>query len=155
MSMLGVIRPHDWDLPLIVHILGAMILVGALMLSAASLIAAWRTSSGSLTRLGFMALFYGAIPGWIVMRAGAAWIANKEGLDNSNIDLSWVNIGNGAADGGFLLLIIATVIGGLMVRRIRRDGSPSPIPTRIATGLVSLMLIGYLVAVWAMTTKPV
>jgi hypothetical protein len=155
MSALGLIRPHDWDLPLILHILGAMTLVGALTLSAVSLIAAWRTNSGSLTRLGFMSLFYGAIPGWIVMRAGAAWIANKEGLDNSNIDLSWLNIGNATADGGFLLLIIATVIGGLMVRRIRRDGSPSPIPTRIATGLVSLMVVAYLVAVWAMTTKPV
>jgi hypothetical protein len=155
MSALGLIRPHDWDLPLILHILGAMTLVGALTLSAVSLIAAWRTNSGPLTRLGFMSLFYGAIPGWIVMRAGAAWIANKEGLDNSNIDLSWLNIGNATADGGFLLLIIATVIGGLMVRRIRRDGSPSPIPTRIATGLVSLMVVAYLVAVWAMTTKPV
>jgi hypothetical protein len=155
MSALGLIRPHDWDLPLIVHILGAMILVGALTLSAVSLIAAWRTNSGALTRLGFMTLFYGAIPGWIVMRAGAAWIANKEGLDNSNIDLAWLNFGNAAADGGFLLLIIATVIGGQVVRRIRRDGSPSPIPTRIATGLVSLMLVAYLVAVWAMTTKPV
>jgi hypothetical protein len=155
MSWLGVIRPHDWDLPLIVHILGAMILVGALTLSAVSLIAAWRSNSAALTRLGFMSLFYGAIPGWIVMRGGAAWIANKEGLDNSNIDLSWINIGNSAADGGFLLLIIATVIGGLMVRRIKRDGSASQVPTRIVTGLVSLMLVAYLVAVWAMTTKPV
>jgi hypothetical protein len=155
MSTLGLIRPHDWDLPLIVHILGAMILVGALTLSAVSLIAAWRTNSGPLTRLGFMSLFYGAIPGWIVMRGGAQWIASKEGLDNDNVDLTWLNIGFSTADMGFALLIIATVIGGLMVRRIRRDGSPSPIPTRIATGLVSLMLIGYLVAVWAMTTKPV
>jgi hypothetical protein len=128
--------------------------VGALTLSAVSLVAAWRSNSAALTRLGFMSLFYGAIPGWIVMRGGAAWIANKEGLDNSNIDLSWLNIGNSAADGGFLLLIIATVIGGLMVRRIKRDGSASQVPTRIATGLVSLMLVAYLVAVWAMTTKP-
>jgi hypothetical protein len=154
MSALGVIRPHDWDLPLIVHILGAMILVGALMLSAVSLVAAWRTNSAAMTRLGFMSLFYGAIPGWIVMRGGAAWIANKEGLDGSNIDIAWLNIGNATADGGFLLLIIATVIGWLMVRRIKRDGSASPVPTRIATGLVSLMLVAYLVAVWAMTTKP-
>ncbi|MDX6608029.1 MAG: hypothetical protein QOD14_2569 [Solirubrobacterales bacterium] len=154
MSALGVIRPHDWDLPLIVHILGAMILVGALMLSAVSLVAAWRTNSAAMTRLGFMSLFYGAIPGWIVMRGGAAWIANKEGLDGSNIDIAWLNIGNATADGGFLLLIIATVIGWLMVRGIKRDGSASPVPTRIATGLVSLMLVAYLVAVWAMTTKP-
>jgi len=155
MSALAVIRPHDWDIPLFIHILGAMILVGALTLSAVSLIAAWRTNSGSLTRVGFMSLFYGAIPGWIVMRGGAQWIAHKEGLDNDNIDFTWLNIGFTVSDMGFVLLIVATVIGGLMVRRIRRDGSPSPITTRIATGLVSLMLVGYLVAVWAMTTKPV
>jgi hypothetical protein len=149
----GANRLSAAKLPLIIHIVGAMILVGALVLSAISLIAAWRNNSAAMTRLGFMSLFYGAIPGWIVMRGGAEWVAHKEGWNGS--DVSWINIGNATADGGFVLLIIATVIGGQMVRRMRRSGSPSPIPTRIATGLVSLMLVGYLVAVWAMTTKPV
>lgn len=148
-------RPDDWDLPLFVHILGAMVLVGALALSAVSLIAAWRSGSVALTRLGFLSLFYGAIPGWIVMRGAAQWIQHKEGLDKDNVDLTWLDIGTNAADLGFVLLIVCTVIGGLMVRRISRGGSGSPVPTRIATGLVSLLLVAYLVAVWAMTTKPV
>jgi hypothetical protein len=154
MSALAVIRPHDWTIPLLVHILGAMLLIGALTLSAASLTASWRSGSAALTRLGFMSLFYGAIPGWIVMRAGAAWIANKEGLDNDNIDLTWLNIGFTMADLGFVLLIVSTLIGGLVVRGIRRNATGPWISARIATGLVSLLLIGYLVAVWAMTTKP-
>jgi hypothetical protein len=154
MSALALIRPHAWTIPLLVHILGAMLLVGALALSTVSLAAAWRSGSAALTRLGFMSIFYGAIPGWIVMRAGAAWIANKEGLDNDNIDLTWLNIGFTMADLGFVLLIVSTVIGGLVVRRIRRNGTGPWISARIATGLVSLLLIGYLVAVWAMTTKP-
>jgi hypothetical protein len=152
MSTIALIRPHDWTIPLLVHIFGAMLLVGALTLAATSLIAAWRTGSAKLTRLGFMSVFYGAIPGWIIMRGGAQWIAHKEGLENS--DLSWIGIGFTMSDLGFVLLIVLLVIGGLIVRRINRDESGPWISARIATGLVSLLLIGYLVAVWAMTTKP-
>jgi hypothetical protein len=152
MSTIALIRPHDWTIPLLVHIFGAMLLVGALTLAATSLIAAWRTGSAKLTRLGFMSVFYGAIPGWIIMRGGAQWTAHKEGLENSN--LSWIGIGFTMSDLGFVLLIVLLVIGGLIVRRINRDESGPWISARIATGLVSLLLIGYLVAVWAMTTKP-
>jgi hypothetical protein len=151
-STIALIRPDDWAIPLFVHILGAMVLVGALTLAAVSLIVAWRSGSGPLTRLGFMSIFYGAIPGWIIMRGGAQWIAHKEGLENS--DLSWIGIGFTMSDLGFVLLIVLLVIGGLVVRRINRDESGPWISARIATGLVSLLLIGYLVAVWAMTTKP-
>ncbi len=150
----ALIRPDEWKLPMFVHVLGALTLVGALAVSAIALIGAWRSNSGALTRLGFMTLFYGAIPGWIVMRGGAQWIQHKEGLDNDKVKLTWLDIGFTMADMGFVLLIVSTVIGGLMVRRIRASGSPSPVPTRIATGLVSLLLIGYLVAVWAMAAKP-
>jgi hypothetical protein len=149
-------RPDSWDLPLFVHILGAMVLVGALTLSAVSLIAAWRSGSAPLTKLGFMSLFYGAIPGYILMRGGAQWIAHKEGLDNDKVDLSWINIGFSVSDLGFVLLVVALVIGGIAVRRINRgEGGTPSVSARIATGLVSLFLIACLVAVWAMTTKPV
>jgi hypothetical protein len=52
------------------------------------------------------------------------------------------------------LLIIATVLVGLAARRSQTAAGPS-VSTRIATGLVALLLVAYLVAVWAMTTKPV
>jgi hypothetical protein len=155
-TVASVTRPDSWDLPLFVHILGAMILVGGLTLSAISLIAAWRSGSAALTKLGFMSLFYGALPGYIVMRGGAQWIAHKEGLDNDNVDLSWINIGFSVSDLGFVLLVVSLVIGGLGVRRINRgQGGLPTISARIVTGLVSLFLIACLVAVWAMTTKPV
>jgi hypothetical protein len=141
-------------LPLFVHILGAMILVGALTLSAVSLIAAWRSGSERLTKLGFMSLFCGALPGYIVMRGGAQWVANKEGWENS--DVSWINIGFNVSDVGFVLLVVSLVIGGIRVRRINRGGGgASTISARIATGLISVFLVACLVAVWAMTTKPV
>jgi hypothetical protein len=155
-TVASVTRPDSWDLPLFVHILGAMILVGGLTLSAISLIAAWRSGSAALTKLGFMSLFYGALPGYIVMRGGAQWIAHKEGLDNDNVDLSWINIGFSVSDLGFVLLLISLVIGGIAVRRINRgEGGAPRVSARIATGLVSLFLIACLVAVWAMTVKPV
>jgi hypothetical protein len=156
MSVLGLVRPDSWDLPVFVHIFGALLLVGALTLSAVSLIAAWRSGSAPLTKLGFMSLFYGAIPGYILMRGGAQWIAHKEGLDNDDVDLSWINIGFSVSDLGFLLLVVALVIGGIAVRRINRgEGGAPSISARIATGLVSLFLIACFLAVWAMTTKPV
>ena len=102
MSTIALIRPHDWTIPLLVHIFGAMLLVGALTLAAISLIAAWRSGSARLIRLAYMSLFYGAVPGYIVFRVGAAWIADKEHLSNSNV--AWIGIGYGVSDLGFLLL---------------------------------------------------
>jgi hypothetical protein len=154
MTALAFTRPDSWDLPLFVHILGAMVLVGGLTLSAVALIAAWRGGSAALTKLGFMSLFYGALPGYIVMRGGAQWIASKEGLEDA--DLSWIGIGFGVSDIGFLFLLIALVIGGIAVRRINRgEGGTPSVSARIATGLISLFLVACLLAVWAMTTKPV
>jgi hypothetical protein len=152
MSELAIIRPDDWNLPLFLHILGAMVVVGALTLSATSLIAAWRSGSAALIRLGYMSLFYAALPGYIVFRVGSEWIVDKENL--SDADLAWIDIGYMVSDMGALLLIISLVIGGISVRRMNRGQQPSPIAARIVTGLVSLVLVGYLVAVWAMTTKP-
>ena len=57
-------------------------------------------------------------------------------------------------DPGLLILIAATVLGGLAARRAGEPGGGPAIGARIATGLVALLLVAYLVAVWAMTTKP-
>jgi hypothetical protein len=151
-SVLALIRPDSWFLPLFLHIAGAMVLVGALTLASVYLIASWRSGSVALVRTAYMSLFYAALPGYIVFRIGAEWIADKEGLTDS--DLSWINIGYSVSDAGALLLIIALVIGGISVRRMNRGGTPSPVAARIVTGLVAIVLIAYLVAVWAMTVKP-
>jgi hypothetical protein len=151
-SVLALIRPDSWFFPLFLHIAGAMVLVGALTLASVYLIASWRSGSVALIRTAYMSLFYAALPGYLVLRIGAEWIADKEHLTDSND--TWIGIGYGVSDIGALLLIIALVIGGISVRRMNRGRTPSPIAARIVTGLVSLVLIAYLVAVWAMTTKP-
>jgi hypothetical protein len=142
MSLLAAIRPDDWNLALFVHIVGAMLLVGALVLVATSLAA-------RDLRLGFRSLLLGVIPGWIVMRGASEWIAEKEKVNDIDPTPAWVDIGYSVADPMLLLIIISTVCAGLAARRQSTGG------LRItALVLVGIMLVASLVAIWAMSTKP-
>ena len=142
MSVLAAIRPDDWNLALFVHILGAMTLVGSLALVATSIAA-------DNLRLGFRTLWIAVIPSWIVMRVAAQWIASKEHIDDLDPEPDWVGIGYATSEGSFLLLIIATICAGIAARRARGGG------LRTATlVLVGISLVAYVVAIWAMTTKP-
>lgn len=142
MSVLAAIRPDDWNLALFVHILGAMALVGSLALVATSIAA-------DNLRLGFRVLWIAVIPSWIVMRVAAQWIASKEHIDDIDPEPDWVGIGYATSEGSFLLLIIATICAGIAARRARGGG------LRTATlVLVGISLVAYVVAIWAMSTKP-
>jgi hypothetical protein len=155
---LATIRPDDWNLPLFLHVLGAMVAVGGLVLALVYLAAAWRGESATSFRAGYRALLYGAIPGYLVMRIAAQWIYSKEGLDNLPTDPSWVGIGFGVSDAGLLFLLIATITAGVASRRALADGpdaAPRVIGVRVATSLTALMIVAYVIAIWAMTTKPV
>jgi hypothetical protein len=151
--VLALIRPDAWNFPLLIHIAGAMLLVGSLVLAGSSLIFAWRDGGGTMVRLGYRSLLLGVIPGWIVMRAGAAWIANKEGLDNSNA--TWIGIGFGTSEAGGLVIIISTVLAALAWRRAARDPTAGHSGLgKAAAVLVLLLIVTYVVTLWAMTTKP-
>jgi hypothetical protein len=143
MSVLAVIRPDDWDFPLFVHILGAMVLVGALALVIVAL-------AERNLRLGYRALLLGVLPGWIVMRGGAEWIASKEHVNDLDPVPSWVDIGYSISDPMLLFIIIATVCSGLAVRRQQRGGALRG----TALVLTGIMLVAAFIAVWAMSTKP-
>lgn len=145
-------RPDGWNFPLLLHVAGAMLLVGSLTLVTATLVGAWRDGSLTLVRSGFRAILLGVIPSFLLMRLAAEWIASKEGLEDS--DVTWINIGFMTSDIGLLLIIIATVAAGVAVRRAGRSGGAAGVGARIATLLVGLLLAAYLVAIWAMTTKP-
>jgi phage shock protein PspC (stress-responsive transcriptional regulator) len=147
LTVIAMIRPDGWKLPLFLHILGAMVLVGGLVLAATYLFGAWRQGDAAVLRSGFRALLIGVIPGWLVMRIAAEWILSKEHLENAK--LSWVDIGFSVAEPGLLLIIIATVLAGMAARR----GS-SGTGVRVAAVLVGVLVVAYLVAIWAMTTKP-
>jgi hypothetical protein len=147
--MLAAIRPDDWNLPLLVHVAGAMLLVGALVVVAAAMGAALRRGDGAavLTRLGFRALLLGVLPAYVVMRGAAEWVASKEDVP----DADWVGIGYSTADGGLLLALIATVLAW---RATRRGAEGPGGPGRAVVVLSAVLLVAYVVAVWAMTAKP-
>jgi hypothetical protein len=148
-GVIGILRADSVDLPLFLHVLGSMVLVGGLVLAALYLVPAWRGSGESL-RLALRALLLGALPGYIVMRGAAEWLYVEEGLDDLPEDPDWIGIGYGIADIGLLLLIVATLAAWLAKRR---GGTGTGV--RIATVIVAFVLFMDLVAIWAMTTKPI
>jgi hypothetical protein len=154
----AIIRPDDWNLALFVHILGATVVVGSLVLAISYLVGAWRGGSPGSLRLGFRSLLYGAIPGYIVMRAGAEWIYSKEAIGDLPEEPDWTGIGYAVADIGLLLLLIATITSGIAARRTAAAGAegdrPGGIGVRLSAALVGVVLVGYVIALWAMTTKP-
>ena len=154
--MLATIRPSAWNLPLLLHVAGALLLVGALVVVAVALAAAVRrpADAAALTRLGFRALLLGVIPADILMRGAAEWVASKEGVGNP----TWVGLGYSIADGGLVLAIIATVLAWRATRRTAGAGHGPPAGPgglgRAALALSAVLLVAYAVALWAMTTKP-
>ena len=156
MSVIAAIRPSDWELPLFVHVLGAMGLIGVVLVVAVALGLAWARRGGedsaSLQRLGFRSLLLAAIPGFIVMRIGAQWVESEE-LGGTDEDPAWIGIGYITSDLGLILMIVAAVLAGLAVRRTRNRGGFGAMG-KITTVLVGVILAAYLVAIWAMTAKP-
>jgi hypothetical protein len=148
MSVLAAIRPEAWHLPLFLHILGAMVLVGGLVLATVALLGSWRGGAAGI-RLGYRSLLLAVLPGWVVMRVTAQWIASKEGLEDS--DVSWIGIGFSTSEGGLVLIVVATVLAGLAARRGRQEAGTG---VRVAAVLAALLVAVYVLAVWAMTTKP-
>jgi hypothetical protein len=144
-SVFAITRPDAWNLPLFVHVLGAMLLVGALVVVVASSAGAARGGDGSavLSRLSFRTLLIGALPAYIVMRAGAEWIASEEAVDD---EAAWIGIGYITTDAGLLLMLIAIFLAW---RSAKRGGG-----SRAVLVIASVLLIAFAVAVWAMTAKP-
>jgi hypothetical protein len=150
--VLAAIRADEVNFWLTVHVLGAMLLVGALVLALMALFLAWRDGSGAPARLAYRSLLIGVIPAWIVMRVSAQFLLDKQGLEEA--ELVWIDIGFMAAEPGFLFIIIATVLAGLAARRARRGEAPGA-GVKVAAVLGSILVAAYVVATYAMTAKPV
>jgi hypothetical protein len=152
-TLLGIIRPDEWEAPLFVHVLGALTLIGALALTSALLFSAWRAGSAASVRLAVRSLMLGVIPAWVVLRGSAEWIADKEGYRDLDDPPNWIDIGYMVSDAGFLPILISALLGWIALRKTRAgDGPAKTVP--IAAILIALALVLNLVALWAMTTKP-
>lgn len=155
--MVAAIRPDDWNLPLLLHVLGAMLLVGALLTVVSALLLAWRrddAGAAELNRLGFRAFLYGVVPSYVVMRIAGQWIASKENVGGA--DFAWIEIGYFTSDLGLVVLLGAGILAYLGARRGSRESARGGNPmSRAAAVLASILLVALLVAMWAMTTKPI
>jgi hypothetical protein len=148
--VLADLRPDSWNFPLFMHVLGAMVLVGGLAACASAL--GFARGDSRLLRLGYWSLLAVSLPGYVVMRIGAEWIASKEGLDDVDDGPTWLGIGFLIADTGALVLLIALVVGGIGVYRMRQGKGAGLLKVTLVLALV--LVAAYLVAVWAMSGKP-
>jgi len=152
LAVLALLRPDSWNFPLLVHVFGAMVLVGGLVTATSAL--AFAKGDTALLRLGYWTLLAVALPGYVIMRIGAEWIYSKENWDDVPEDLipSWINIGYIVADAGALLMVIALIVGGIGMRQLREGKGQGLLKATLIIALI--ILAAAVVAVWAMAGKP-
>jgi hypothetical protein len=154
--MLAAIRPDDVNVPLFIHVLGAMLLVGTLLTVALTIGLGGRRAAGAdaaaLTRLGLRVVLVGVLPSWILMRVGAQWTESAENLPEELEDSTWIGIGYTTADLGALLILVSIVLAVIGLRKLRSGGGIGL--ARVIGILAWVLLAAYLVAVWAMSAKP-
>jgi len=152
MSVIAAVRPDSWNFPLFVHIVGATILVGGLLTSGSAL--AFAKGDAKLLRLGYWSMLAVSLPGYVIMRIGAEWIYTKENWDDVPDDLipAWLNIGYIVADAGALVLLIALIVGGIGMYRLREGKGAGLL--KVTMVLAFVLLAAYVVAAWAMAGKP-
>jgi hypothetical protein len=151
MSALATIRPDSWNFPLFLHVLGAMILVGATLTGASTL--AFARGDARMLRLGYWSLLAVGLPGYILMRIGAEWTASKEGFNDQGVSApTWLDTGYFIADAGLLVFLIALIVGGIGVYRLRTGRGAGLLTGTMVLSL--LLLAAFIVAIWAMSGKP-
>ncbi len=142
--MLAAGRPF---FPLFLHVFGAMVLTGAVLVALIVSCVAWRRSDLALLgRAGFWALVVVGVPAYVAMRVGAQWIYSQEGFSGDN-DPTWLGIGFAAADIGLLVLLVTIGVAYWW----RRTGKP--LAGHIVAGLSTVYLLLLAVAWLAMSGK--
>jgi hypothetical protein len=136
--------------PLFLHVLGAMLLVGMLLAVATAILLDWgRGGGGGLTRFGLRTMVIAVVPAYALMRIGAQWTEAEADLPG---EYTWIDIGYIVADAGAVFVLVSLVLAAIGLRKLRAGGGRG---LARAVGVIStLMLAAYVVAVWAMTTKP-
>jgi hypothetical protein len=153
MSVVAAVRPDSCDFPLFLHVVGAMILVGGLLTGASVL--GFARGEARMLRLGYWALLTVSLPGSVLMRVGAEWIYAREGWDDlpeGVDDPDWLATGAIIADARGLIFLVALILGGVGVYRLRQGKGARLLKATLVLSLV--LLAAYLVAVWAMAGKP-
>ena len=154
MTTLAFLRPDDWDFPLFLHVLGAVVLFGAVASAGLLGLTSLRRSGPTalmLRRLTFRTVWIVVWPSFILMRVAGQWIAAKEFSDTPEPD--WIGVGYVVGDGGILVLAVLTLCAWLAVRQTN-DTRTKPATATIATGVAGFYLLALAVAWLVMTVKP-
>ena len=153
-NVLAAMRPDEQSFALLLHLVGATVVFGALLTSATSL--ALARGDIRLLRLGYFSLLLVGLPGLILLRLAGEWLyrlQNWDELPEQVDEPAWLGIGFLVADGGGLLFLLALALGGVGLYRLRNGKAGTGLLK--ATMVIALILIvAYVVAVWAMTGKP-
>ena len=146
--IVAILRPDSWNLPLFLHVLGALVLFGGAVAATAFGITVWRghAHAALLARLAFRTLVFVMLPGWILMRVAAQWIVDKEFPHETP---GWVGVGFAVSDAGLVLLLVLGVLGFLSSRR----GGVGRLAAAFAI-LSPVYLAALAVAWFAMSAKP-
>jgi hypothetical protein len=153
-EVLAAIRPDDQSFALLLHLVGATVVFGALLASATSL--ALARGDTRLLRLGYFSLLLVGLPGLILLRLAGEWLYRLQNWDElpEQIDEpAWLGIGFLVADGGGLLFLLALALGGVGVYRLRK-GKGGTVLLKATMVIALVLIVAYVVAVWAMTGKP-
>jgi hypothetical protein len=154
MELLAAVRPGSWNWALFLHVAGAMALVASLIVALYAIRIARTRGDQPAVQFAFRTLLRFTLPSYLVMRVGAQIIASKEKVEDS--DDAWIGIGFITSDLGLLLLLVGLLLTGLAARRAKSGTSVAGAGQLRAAGILAGILIAaYLVAIWAMTTKPV
>jgi cytochrome bd-type quinol oxidase subunit 1 len=134
--------------PLFLHVLGAMVLVGAVL---AAVIVSWvgwrRPALPVLARTAFWSLAAVGIPAYVVFRVAAQIIYNDEKDIFGGKDPTWIGIGYGASEPG-LLVLLASIGFAYWWKR-----SGKPVAARTVAVLSSVYLVLLAIAWLAMSGK--
>lgn len=145
-TVVALVRPGSWNLPLFLHVLGAMLLFGTTAATAALALPNWRGDREFLVRATFRTILLGVLPAWLITRASAQWILDKWNFGDN--EPGWVGVGFAVTEPGLLLLLLATLFAWLA----RRRGGGWPI--RVVAVLSLVYVAALAVAWWAMSAKP-
>ena len=149
--------PSSWNIPLLIHVTGAMILVGGMLAAATALISAH--GDEKRLRLGYYSLLFVAFPGMMLTKLGATAINSKysghgffRSAFPSQDDPTWIMIGGTALDMGGGALVTALILGWFGLKKLdtKRGQQMMKLVMLISIGL----LAAYVLAIWAMGARP-
>jgi hypothetical protein len=123
--------------PLFFHVLGTMVLFGALL-------TAFVLALAGLARATFTTLLI-AIPAWVLALGAGHWLQNKAGYDNVNP--TWLTLGRNILEPGVLILVLAIAAAWWW------RSSSKQAAGRITAALSGLYLVLLTIAMLAMSGK--